>query len=79
MALSDEQMKKICKEEFKQLVDQNLHVSLPVDSKEYDRVSRVANRILRSNRDIQQVSEKDWTVTVIESDEKNAFVLQVLT
>ncbi len=50
---------------------------LPDKHPAYARVARVANRILRANRDLQQVHGKDWTITVVNSDIKNAFVLPV--
>ena len=35
----------------------------------------VSNRLLLGNRDMRQIYDKEWTVTVVNTDEKNAFVL----
>ena len=43
----------------------------------YGRVARVANKILRSNADFDQIKDKNWTITVIEDPQRNAFVLPV--
>ena len=50
---------------------------LPDNDPVYDRVARVANRILKANRDLEQLHGKDWTITVVQDDTKNAFVLPV--
>ncbi len=50
---------------------------LPEGDLAYSRVARVANRILKSNRDLDQVHGKRWTITVVKNDTKNAFVLPV--
>jgi len=41
----------------------------------YLRVQHVANKILASNRDVKEIYNKDWSVTIIEDKTKNAFVL----
>lgn len=41
----------------------------------YDRVEKVVNRILNSNQDISNIGTKNWTISVVEDDVQNAFVL----
>ena len=48
---------------------------LPEEHPYYERVAQVATRILKSNKDISEIRQKTWTVTVIDDTEKNAFVL----
>ncbi len=43
----------------------------------YRRVTRVANRLLKANKDLPQIYTKNWTVTVLEDPSFNAFVLPV--
>ena len=38
-------------------------------------MTRVASRILKSNSDLKEIGGKNWTVTVIDRGDKNAFVL----
>ena len=52
---------------------------LPDSDPTYARVAKVANRLLKANVDIKQVHGKEWTISVIENDERNAFVLPVST
>ena len=39
------------------------------------RVVDVSNRLLSGNKDIRQIYDKTWTVTVVDQNVKNAFVL----
>ncbi len=43
----------------------------------YDRIARVTSRILKANKDLAQVKEKTWSITVVAQEEQNAFVLPV--
>ena len=52
---------------------------LPDSDPTYTRVAIVANRLLKANVDIKEVHGKEWTISVIENEERNAFVLPVST
>ena len=41
----------------------------------YKRVESVVTRILKCNKDMQEIKDKHFTITVVESDMTNAFVL----
>lgn len=75
VALTPEQVKKIGRQEFKTLLSGFQENIVPERHPVYDKVAKVANRILRGNRDLRQIYDKDWTVTVVEDPMKNAFVL----
>ena len=48
---------------------------LPDTDPTYARVATVANRLLKANVDVQQIYGKEWTISVIKDDKRNAFVL----
>ena len=75
VALYPDQMKKISRQEFEGLVDEYREDILPSNRPEYSRVSRVSNRILNGNKDLRQIYDKTWTVTVVDQPVQNAFVL----
>ncbi|XP_059099338.1 metalloendopeptidase OMA1, mitochondrial-like [Tigriopus californicus] len=75
LALRPEQIEKIARSEFEQLLETYERHLLPGRHPAYARVSGVANRILKANKDYQEIYGKDWTVTVIQDKERNAFVL----
>ena len=52
---------------------------LPESHPHYNRVARVATKILKSNMDIEEVKKQHWTISVIAQTEQNAFVLPVST
>ena len=41
------------------------------------KVRRVANRILAGNRDLEQIYNKKWSITIVDDPLQNAFVLAV--
>ena len=49
---------------------------IPSNNHLYERVERVSNQLLKGNQDLQQINDKDWTVTVIDQPFREAFVLQ---
>ena len=75
VALNRDQVDKIATSEFQQLSEEFSGLMLPESSHYYSRMTRVASRILRSNSDLKEISGKNWTVTVIDRGDKNAFVL----
>lgn len=75
VALTPEQVKKIGRHEFRTLLTGFQDQIVPERHPVYDKVAKVANQILRGNRDFRQIYDKDWTVTVVDDPMKNAFVL----
>lgn len=75
VALRKDQMEKIADAEFEELLTKFENELLPEHHPYYDRVARVATRILKANQELPQVKEKNWTISVIGEDERNAFVL----
>ena len=68
-------MKKISRQEFENLMEEFRHVIVPNNRPEYVRVARVSNRLLSGNKDIRQIYDKTWTITVVDQPVQNAFVL----
>ena len=60
-----------------QLLEEWADDLLPDSDPTYARVANVANRLLKANVDVQQIHGKEWTISVIQNDERNAFVLPV--
>merc|ERR1712029_759747 len=75
VALTKNQMDVIVEQEFEELLKENRADILPNSHPAYGKIARIAQRIIASNRDIEGLSKKNWTITVIDSDVKNAFVL----
>jgi len=75
VALTPDQVKKIAKVEFNNLLEELGPDIVPDRNPIYKRVVRVSNRILQGNKDIRQIYDKTWTVTVVNQSVKNAFVL----
>lgn len=50
---------------------------VPTTHPAYVRLLRIVNRLLESNKDLPQIKQRDWTLSVINSDDQNAFVLPV--
>jgi len=75
VALTPDQTKKISKVEFENLLEEFGPDILPDRHHIYERVVKVSNRILQGNKDIRQIYDKNWTVTVVDQPVKNAFVL----
>ena len=51
--------------------------TLPATHPYYDIVVNIARQLVAANQDFPGMSEHQWTISVIKSDEKNAFVLPV--
>ena len=43
----------------------------------YNQVTRVVQRIVNSNQDLDFIKKQTWTIVVVQSKEANAFVLPV--
>ena len=77
LALTSNQMEKISQQTFELLLEENRSGILPTTHPSYGRIAKIAQRIIASNKDIEGISNKEWTITVIDDDTRNAFVLQV--
>eukprot|EP00095_Tigriopus_kingsejongensis_P011220 maker-scaffold1959_size23944-snap-gene-0.7 protein:Tk11220 transcript:maker-scaffold1959_size23944-snap-gene-0.7-mRNA-1 annotation:"metalloendopeptidase OMA1 " len=75
LALEPDQIEKISLIEFEQILATHEKALIPDGHPIYERVAGVAQRILRANRDIPEVLKKSWTISVIDAEERNAFVL----
>ena len=72
-------MKKISRNEFEQLLEElggevlahthPLYTRCPWPNctSHLTRVTRVANRLLQGNKDLRQIYDKQWTVTVVDN------------
>ena len=75
VALTPDQTRRVAAVEFANLLE-TFSADIVTDRHPvYGRVTTVANRLLRGNRDLRQIYDKEWTVTVIDQATKNAFVL----
>ena len=77
VAFTKNQMDAIVQQEFETLLQDNRANIVPTSHPSYGKIAKIAKRIIASNDNIDGLSKKSWTITVIDSDEKNAFVLPV--
>ena len=77
VALTKGQMEQISTREFEEQLKENQADILPTNNTSYRRIARVAQRIIAANKDLGEISKKEWTITVIDDPQKNAFVLPV--
>jgi len=75
VALTPEQAKKIGETNFRHLMEDNADSIVSQHHPVYAEVMDVVNTIFKANRDIRQIYDKTWTLTVLEDDTENAFVL----
>jgi len=75
VALTKGQMEQISAREFEEHLKENQADILPTNNTSYTRIARVAHRIIAANKDLGEISKKEWTITVIDDPQKNAFVL----
>jgi len=75
VALTPDQEKKISRVAFEETLHDMGPSILPASHPFYKRVASVSNRLLMANRDIRQIYDKQWTVTVVDEPIRNAFVL----
>jgi len=75
VALSPDQIKKISRVAFEDLLEELGPSILPASHIHYQRVASVSNKLLMGNRDVRQIYDKQWTVTVVDQPTRNAFVL----
>ncbi|CAH0391455.1 unnamed protein product [Bemisia tabaci] len=72
---SENQIEQLANLERDQLVNAYGNEIVPITHPYYKRVVRVAHRLILANKDIIEVRKHEWEVTVVKSDEVNAFVL----
>ena len=75
MSLYPDQIEEISRITFEECIEDFKEDLLPLDHIEYERVARVCNRIANGNKDLRQIYDKNWTITVIDLPIENAFVL----
>ena len=75
LALKKDQIEKVAEKEFENHLEVLGDALLPEKHPYYDRVEKVAAKILNSNNDIDEVKRKTWTVSVVDREDQNAFVL----
>ena len=68
-------MEKVAQQEFEQHLETFDEVLLPENHPYYDRVAKVAARILNSNTEYEEIKTKKWTISVVDQEDQNAFVL----
>ena len=75
MALNKDQIEKVAEKEFESHLENFEDALLPEKHPYYERVEKVAAKILNSNTDYDEIKKKKWTVTVVDQEDQNAFVL----
>ncbi|XP_076355060.1 metalloendopeptidase OMA1, mitochondrial-like [Tachypleus tridentatus] len=75
VAFTPDQFEKIAEFEFEMQLEAFQSQVLPQTHVACQRVAGVANRLLRSNKDLEQIYDKKWSVTVVNNPTENAFVL----
>ena len=68
-------MEKISREVFEDCLEDFKEHLLPVDHGDYERMARVFKRIANGSKDLSQIYDKSWTITVVDLPIENAFVL----
>ncbi|XP_022643597.1 metalloendopeptidase OMA1, mitochondrial-like [Varroa destructor] len=75
IAFSDEQMAKLTEFQHKMEIVPLRKDLFPINHAYVRRMKSVAEQLLAGNRDLPQIYEKNWSVSVIDSPLQNAFVL----
>ncbi|XP_013773033.1 metalloendopeptidase OMA1, mitochondrial-like [Limulus polyphemus] len=75
VAFTPDQFEKIADFEFEMQLEAFQSQVLPQTHVACQRVAGVANRLLHSNMDLEQIYDKKWSVTVVNNPTENAFVL----
>jgi len=74
VALTPDQMKKISRERFEDILRKMGPSIIPTSHPCHKRVASVSDKLLMANRDIRQICDQQWTVTVVDKPIRNAFV-----
>jgi len=75
MMMNVEQLKLLSEMEKEKIATMFNNQMLPEKSKQTQLVANVARRIIATNMDIPEIKTIKWTVRVVDTDIKNAFVL----
>ncbi|KAL9950429.1 hypothetical protein ACROYT_G042924 [Oculina patagonica] len=75
MPISHKQMQELTDAEHRNVLELFAENVLPVNHPSHLRVYRVTKRLVMANRDIKEMENLLWQVSVVESEDMNAFVL----
>jgi Zn-dependent protease with chaperone function len=74
--ISGDQFKQLTDLEYQVILTQFKDMLLPRSDSRCKRVERIANRLLHGNKDLEQIYDKEWSISVVDAPEiRNAFVL----
>ncbi|XP_011300738.1 metalloendopeptidase OMA1, mitochondrial-like [Fopius arisanus] len=73
--LTKEQQKVLGKLTFDVHLEMHQDSIVPSDNPAYVRLVRITDRLIKANQDLPQVTDRHWTLSVVASDAKNAYVL----
>ena len=76
MPISHKQMQELTDAEHRNILELFAEHVLPVNHPDHRRVYRVAKRLVMANRG-KEMENLSWQVSVVDSEEMNAFVLSV--
>ena len=76
MPISHKQMQELTEAEHRNILELYAEHILPVNHPDHRRVYRVAKRLVMANHG-KEMENLSWQVSVVESEEMNAFVLSV--
>lgn len=77
MPISHKQMQELTDTEYRNILELFAEHILPVNHPSHLRVYRVAKRLVMANHGMKEMENLSWQVSVVESDDLNAFVLPV--
>lgn len=75
IVFTQDQFEKIADFQFKMQLEMNKENLLPSNHPLCKRVANVANQLLNKNKNIEMIQNKHWSISVINDDIQNAFVL----
>ena len=75
IAVSNQQMERLGLFQYEELLERFNNDLVPESDERYTKVSRVVNRLLEANKEVKGIDSKVWTISVIDQDDINAFVL----
>ncbi|XP_063981527.1 integrin alpha-4-like [Diachasmimorpha longicaudata] len=73
--LTKEQQKVLGKVTFDVHLEMHQDSIVRSDHPAYVRLVRITDRLIKANQDLPQVTDRHWTLSVVDSDAKNAYVL----
>ncbi|XP_015123588.1 metalloendopeptidase OMA1, mitochondrial [Diachasma alloeum] len=73
--LTKEQQKVLGKLTFDVHLELHQDSMVRSDHPAYVRLVRITDRLIKANQDLPQVTDRHWTLSVVDSDDKNAYVL----